>query len=62
MPGRKLEKKIPCPWCERGAVLGSGDAKGSISVVCPKCGRCFTADLSTGKRERASPVNRKAVP
>jgi len=53
---KKLEKKIPCPWCERGAVIGSKDAKGSISVVCPKCGRCYTVDLETGKRERAAPI------
>ena len=58
---RKMEKKIPCPWCERGAVLGSEDAKGSVSVVCPKCGRCFTADLNTGRGERASPVQKKAA-
>ena len=45
---KKLEKKIPCPWCERGAVIVSDDAKGSASVVCPKCGRCYTADLGTG--------------
>ena len=32
----KMEKKIPCPWCERGAVIGSEDAKGQVSVVCPK--------------------------
>ena len=61
MPGKPLKKKIPCPWCERGAVLGSDDAKGSVSVVCSKCGRCFTVDLGTGKGERASPVPKKAA-
>ena len=32
MPKAELKRKIPCPWCERGAVLESDDAKGSISV------------------------------
>ena len=61
MTKTRLEKKIFCPWCERGAVIGSEDAKGRVSVVCPKCGRCFTADLGTGKGERASPIEKKAV-
>ena len=60
MPKSNLKKKITCPWCERGAILGSDDAKGSISVVCPKCGRCFTADLTTGKGSRASPLNQNS--
>ena len=59
MPKSKLRKKISCPSCERGAIMGSDDAKGNISVVCPKCGRCFTVDLSTGKGERASPIDGK---
>lgn len=61
MPARPINKRIPCPWCERGAVIGSEDAKGKISVVCPKCGRCFTADLDAGKGAKASPIEKKAV-
>ena len=57
----RLEKKIPCPWCERGTVIGSEDAKGRISVVCSKCGRCFIADLETCKGERASPIGKRAA-
>lgn len=56
-----MQKKIPCPWCERGTVMGSEDARGQVSVVCSKCGRCFTVDLSTGKGERASPIVKKAA-
>ena len=57
----KMEKKIPCPWCERGAVIGSEDAKGQVSVVCPKCRRCFTVDLGTGRGQRASPIVKKTA-
>ena len=57
----KMEKKIPCPWCERGAVIGSEDAKGQVSVVCPKCRRCFTVDLGTGRGQRAAPIVKKAA-
>lgn len=38
---------LVCPYCHRGEALADGKAKVTLSLVCPKCGGYYTADLET---------------
>lgn len=49
---------LVCPHCRKGEVLADSNAKVTISVMCPKCGDFFTADLDTGETKRAKPCRR----
>jgi phage FluMu protein Com len=49
----QYNRKLVCPWCNKGEVLADGKAKVTLSIMCPKCSRFFTGDLDTLKTERA---------
>ena len=54
---KKLEKKIPCPWCERGAVIVS-DARKEAHRSSAQVRAMLYRRLGTGKRARASPIEK----
>ncbi len=58
MSNNDFSKKVPCPWCERGEVLGTSETEGFVSMVCPKCGRCFIADFTRCKGIKSKAVCR----
>lgn len=49
------EHKLVCPFCHKGEVYVEGSGKVAITVMCPKCTRCFRIRLDTFKAERAMP-------
>lgn len=49
---------LVCPHCHKGEALADGRAKVTISLMCPKCGSFFTADLDTLKTERTNACRR----
>ena len=57
---REMKYHMPCPWCEAGETLSDGRSKVTISVVCGKCGRTYTADLDTLHTERSKPLRRQS--
>ena len=50
----RFSREFLCPWCGKGKFLADGKGKVTVSVQCPKCGRCYTGDLDTLKTERAA--------
>lgn len=52
------EHKLVCPFCHKGKVYAEGSGKVTITVMCPKCTRCFRICLDTFKAERAMPHKR----
>lgn len=61
MPDSSFSKKVICPWCERGEVLGTSETIGSVSMACPKCGRYFIADFNQCKGVKSKAVRRAAA-
>lgn len=55
---KKFDRRLICPWCQKGLTLADGKAKVSISVMCPKCRRYYIADLDTLKTEKASALKK----
>lgn len=51
-------RHLVCPICKKGEVLADGKAKVTISVMCPKCGGFFLADLDTLYTERGAAQRR----
>lgn len=49
---------LVCPYCHKGEALADGKGKITLSLMCPKCGGFFTADLDTLKIERAKACRR----
>lgn len=49
---------LVCPYCRKGEALADGRAKVTLSIMCPKCGGFYTADLDTMKTERAKACRR----
>ena len=49
---------LVCPYCHRGEALADGKAKVTLSLVCPKCGGYYTADLETMKTDKAKACRR----
>lgn len=49
------ETKVLCPWCDKGEVYIEGAANVSISVMCPRCDRCFRVRLDSLTTERIRP-------
>lgn len=49
---------LVCPYCHKGEALADGRAKVTLSIMCPKCGGFYTADLDTMKTERAKACRR----
>ena len=49
---------LVCPYCHRGEALADGKAKVTLSLVCPKCGGYYTADLETMKTDKAKDCRR----
>lgn len=49
---------LVCPYCRKGEALADGRAKVTLSIMCPKCGVFYTADLDTMKTERAKACRR----
>lgn len=49
---------LVCPYCHKGETLADGRAKVTLSIMCPKCGGFYTADLDTMKTERAKACRR----
>lgn len=48
-----------CPYDRcKGETLADGRAKVTISVICPKCGNTYLADLDTMKTYRSKPQRR----
>jgi transposase-like protein len=61
MPDSSFSKKVICPWCERGEVLGTSETKGSVSMACPKCGRYFVANFNQCIGVKSKAVRRTAA-
>lgn len=51
---RNFVYRYLCPWCGKGEALSDGNAKVTISLQCPKCGRIYIVDMDNGKTERSS--------
>ena len=47
MKKHRFRRIIKCPTCGKGKVYAGDAASGIISIQCPKCKHCFTADLTT---------------
>ena len=58
MPNSSFSKKVPCPWCEKGEVLGTLETEGAVSMACPKCGKYFIADFTRCKGIKSKAVRR----
>jgi len=39
------EHKVLCPFCRKGEVYAEGSGNVAITVMCPKCTRCFRVRL-----------------
>ena len=61
MPNSSFSKKVPCPWCEKGEVLGTIETEGAVSMACPKCGKYFIADFTQCKGIKSKAVRRTAT-
>lgn len=61
MPYERFIKKIACPWCGRGETLGTADAQGIVSLICPKCGRYYIADFSKCKSMKSNAVRKTVI-
>ena len=53
--------ELQCPWCGRGEALGMQDTQGTVSLVCPKCGKCFIADFTRCKSHKSNSVRKASV-
>lgn len=49
------EHKVVCPFCHKGEVYAEGTGKVAVTVMCPKCTRCFRVRLDTFKAELVLP-------
>ena len=49
------EHKVLCPFCHKGEVYTEGSGKAAVTLMCPKCTRCFRVRLDNFTAEIASP-------
>lgn len=52
------ERKVNCPFCEKGEVYVEGTANVAVTVMCPKCTRCFRVRLDDFTAEIVLPRKR----
>ena len=50
-----IEHKILCPFCYKGEVYAEGAGNVSITLMCPKCTRCFRVRLNDFSTELVVP-------
>ena len=49
------EHKVVCPFCQRGEVYAEGTGKVAVTVMFPKCTRCFRVHLNDFSTELVVP-------
>lgn len=49
------EHKVVCPFCHKGEVYAEGTGKVAVTVMCPKCTRCFRVHLNDFSTELVVP-------
>ena len=49
------EHKVVCPFCHKGEVYAEGSGNVAVTVMCPKCTRCFRVRLDVFTAEVVVP-------
>ncbi len=52
------EHKVLCPFCHKGEVYAEGSGNVSVTLMCPKCTKCFRVRLDTFSAEIVVPRRR----
>lgn len=56
--GENMEyvRKLTCPWCHKGKLMGTSTTNGSVSAKCTKCGRYYIADFTSMITKKANAI------
>lgn len=49
------EHKVLCPFCHKGEVYTEGSGNAAVTLMCPKCTRCFRVRLDDFSTELVVP-------
>lgn len=49
------EHKVLCPFCHKGEVYAEGSGNVAVTLMCPKCTRCFRVHLNDFSTELVVP-------
>ena len=49
------EHKVLCPFCHKGEVYAEGCGNVAVTLMCPKCTRCFRVHLNDFSTELVVP-------
>lgn len=52
------EHKVLCPFCHKGEVYAEGSGNVAVTLMCPKCTRCFRVHLNNFSAELVVPHKR----